>query len=132
MYPKIKTMFITYNAKTNKLAIESGVPEDVPHLYILDVRELDAFSVQIKANRIDGPQTTTITIELSPPGGYAAYQAELDRYFAFTRGQQPENKVKEFVLNGYHIKTTKCPYVGLGYYMWLDIERINDGKPVCK
>lgn len=119
---KTKTMFITYNAKTNKLTVESDAPEGVPHLYILDVGELDTFSVQIKANGITNPPT--INIELSPPGGYAAHQAELDRFFTFTRGVQTENKVKEFVLNGYHIKTTKCPYVGMGYHMWLDLERI--------
>lgn len=117
-------MFITYNAKTNQLAIESVAPEAQQYVSIVDIGELDKFSVQIKAIYFDATPPT-ITIELSPPGGYAAYQAELDRFFAFIRGKQPENKVKEFVLNGYHIKTTKCPYVGTGYYMWLDLERVD-------
>lgn len=124
-------MFIIYNNKTNKIAIESvssEAPEAQPHIYTINIDDFIngdnyQFSINIDMINIDiFPAKFTTYSENEITDNYAVYQSKLDHF-----GQRPE--ITEVELKGYRIEISKTP----NGCVWINVECMDAYfKPVCK
>jgi 1,4-alpha-glucan branching enzyme len=79
--PNKTTMFIIYNNKTNKIAIESVSSEAQPHIYTINIDDfINGDNYQFSINIDIFPAKFTTYSENEITDNYAVYQAKLDRF----------------------------------------------------